>query len=62
MARPTLTDSNSAELRNYPFMVSFDKCNGSCNNLDNPSRRFCLLNKTKNVHLKVFNIIIEINE
>ena len=37
MARPTLIDLNldkyNQELRYYPFIVSLDRCNGSCNTL-----------------------------
>ena len=31
MVRPTLIDSNPIELKYCPFMISLDKCNGSCN-------------------------------
>ena len=31
MVRPTLIDSNPPEFKCYPFMISLDKCNGSCN-------------------------------
>ena len=30
MVRPTLIDLNPVELRYYPFMISLDKCTGSC--------------------------------
>ena len=30
MARPTLIDMNPNELKYYPFMISLNKCNGSC--------------------------------
>ena len=36
-------------------MVNLDRCNGSCNTLDNA-------NKTENVNLNVFNLIARINE
>ena len=29
--RPTLIDLNPVKLKCYPFMISLDKCNGSCN-------------------------------
>ena len=32
-ARPTLVDINSNEILFYLFMVSVNKCGGSCNNL-----------------------------
>ena len=34
MIRSTLIDVNPIELNDYPFMDSLDKCNGSCNVVD----------------------------
>ena len=31
MVRPILTDLNSVEVKYYLFMISLDKCTGSCN-------------------------------
>ena len=31
MARPTLLDLNSVESKYFSFMISLDKCTGSCN-------------------------------
>ena len=31
MVKPAFTDLNPIELKYYPFMISLDKCNGSCN-------------------------------
>ena len=66
MTRPTLIDLNPDEynqaLRYYPFMVKLDRCNGSYNNLDEPSGRRCVANKTEDINLKVFNMITRINE
>ena len=31
MIRPTVIDLNPAELKCYTFMISLDKCSGSCN-------------------------------
>ena len=33
MVRPILTDLNSVEVKYYLFMISLDKCTGSCNAL-----------------------------
>ena len=30
MVRPTLIDMNTAELKFYPFMISLNKCTGTC--------------------------------
>ena len=42
MVISTLIDFNSVELKYYQFMISLDKCNGSCNVL---SPKICV---TKN--------------
>ena len=61
MARSTLINLNPIELNYYPFMISLDKCNGSCNVYD-LSTQICVLSKTKNAHVKVFNMITRIYE
>ena len=39
MARPTLTDLNLVELNYYPFLITLDKYNGSCNAVDDLSMK-----------------------
>ena len=34
MVRPFLIDLNPVEFKNYLFMISLDKCSGSCNYLN----------------------------
>ena len=46
-ARSTLVNMNSDETIFYPFTVSINKCGGSCNTLDDPYTRVCVLNKVK---------------
>ena len=43
-------------------MINLDRCNGSCNTLDDPSDKICVPNETENLNLRVFNIKIGINE
>ena len=63
MNRPTLIDLNPVNFNYYPFMISPDKCNGSCNNaVDDLSAKVCVPSKTKDVTVKVINIIKRINE
>ena len=56
MTRPTIIDLNPGKhnqgLRQYTFMVNLDRCDGSCNTLDDPLIRTCVPNKTENVNLK----------
>ena len=41
MCRSTLIDLNPIELNNYPFMISLDKRNGTCNVFDDLSAKIC---------------------
>ena len=40
-------------------MISLDKCNGSCNVL---SPKICALKETKDINVKVFNMLTNKNE
>ena len=42
-------------------MVYLDRCNGSCNILNDASGRMHIPNKTGEVNLGFFNIIVRIN-
>ena len=59
MVRPTLIDLNPVELKYYPFMISLNKCTGSCNVL---SPKICDPKETKDINIKAFNIITNKNE
>ena len=43
-------------------MISLDKCNGACNVIDNIPIKVCIPSKTKDVNVKIFNIITRIKE
>ena len=62
MIRPFLIDLNPVELKYYPFMISLNKCNGSCNSVNDISMKICVPSKTKDVNVKVFNMITNRNE
>ena len=47
MVRPTLIDLNPVELRYYPFMISLDKCTGSCLILNVLSSKICVPKEIK---------------
>ena len=46
----------------YPFMISLDKCNGSCNIVDDLSTKISFLSKSEDVNVKVLNMIRRIKE
>ena len=54
---PGINLGNPAELKYYPFMISFDKCSGICNSVDDLSTKICVFSKAKDVNVKVFNMI-----
>ena len=54
MVRCTLIDMNPVELKYYPFMISLNKCTGSCNVL---SLKICVPKETKDINVKAFNMI-----
>ena len=57
ITRPMLIDFNLIELNYYPFMVSLDKSNRSCNAFDDLSTKLCVLSNIKNEDAKTFSII-----
>ena len=59
MVRPTIIDMNPVELKYYPFMISLNKCAGSCNVL---SKKICVPKETKYINVKAFNIITNKDE
>ena len=48
--KSALIDLNPVELRYYPFIVSLDKCSGSCNVL---SPKICAPKETKYINVRV---------
>ena len=59
MIRPTFIDLNHVKLKYYPFMISLDKCTGSCN-VWSPKKY--VPKETKDINVKAFNMITNKNE
>ena len=63
MIRPTLIDNlNPIDITHHPFIISLNKCNGSCNVVDDLSTKIHAPSETKDVNVKVFNMIKRINK
>ena len=60
--RPAIIEVNSNETPFYPFTAGFNKCDGSCNAIDDLYTRVCVPNKVTNMNIKVFNLMSGINE
>ena len=46
----------------YPFSVKINKCSGNCNNINGPYARICVPDVTKDLNVKVFNLMSRTNE
>ena len=62
MSRPKILDINPNEPVFYPYSINVSKCSGSCNNIKDPFAKLCVPDITKNINVKVFNLMAIINE
>ena len=61
-ARPQVINVNGDEPVFFPFRTETSKCSGSCNNINYPYATICVPNVTKNLNVKVFNLMSRTNE
>ena len=54
--RTEIVNVNSNEPVFYPFSIKTSKCSGSCNNINDPCAKICVLD-VKNLNVKVFNLM-----
>ena len=57
--RPKIINVNSNEPVFYPFSIKTSKCSGSCNNINDPYAKICVI---KDLNVKVFNLMSKTNE
>ena len=64
MPRPKILDVNKGvgKALLYPYNVLENKCSGSCNTLDDPMAKLCVLNTIKGINMKVYNFLMRLNE
>ena len=60
--RPQIVNINSNESTFFPISLKKSKCNGSCNNINNPHAKLCVPDIVKNLNVKVFNLVSRTNE
>ena len=46
----------------FPYSIKTNKCRGSYNNINDPYSRLCNPGVTKNINVKVFNLMLRTNE
>ena len=61
-ARPKIIDVNNNEPVFYPYSIKVSKCSGSCNNINDPYAKLCVLDITKDINVNIFNLMARINE
>ena len=66
MIKPSLINLHSNEYSQefyyYPYAVKLDRCVGSCSTLNYLSIEVRVSNKTEDLNLSAFNVIMGINE
>ena len=60
--RPEIININSNNPKFYPFSVKINRCNGNCNNINDPYAKMCVSDTVKNLNVKVFNLMTLTNE
>ena len=55
--RPQIVNFNSDEPVFFPFSIKTSKCNGSCNNINDPYAKICVPDVIRNLNVKVFNLM-----
>ena len=60
--RPKIVNVNNDEPVFYPFSIKTSKYSGSCNNINDPYAKMCVLDVIKNINVKVFNLMSRTNE
>ena len=60
--RPEIININSNNPMFYPFSIKVNKCNGNCNNINDPYASICVPDIVKNLNVKVINLMSRTNE
>ena len=60
--RPQVININSDEPSFYPYSTLANKGSGSCNNVNDPYAKLCVLVVIKHNNIKVFNLVWRTND
>ena len=59
---PEIVNVNKGDPLFFPFRIKTNKCSGSCNNINSPFAKMCILDAVKNLNVKLFNLMSRTNE
>ena len=62
MSSPKIIDLNKDEPIFFPLSIKVNKCEGNCNNINDPMAKLCVPDIVKDMNVKVFNLLARINE
>ena len=62
MSIPKGIDLSKDEPVFYPYSIKINKYSGSCNTINDPFAKLCVPDITKNINVKIFNLMARINE
>ena len=54
--RSEIINVNSTEPVFYHYIITINKCKGSCNTINDPYAKLCVPDTFKNIDVKVFNV------
>ena len=60
--RSEIINVNTNEPMFYPYSIKINKCKGDCNTINDPYTKLCVSDTTKNINVKVFNLMSRTNE
>ena len=60
--RPEIGNVNSNVPVFFTFSIKTSKCNGSCNNVNDPYAKLCVPHVVRSLNIKVFNLMSRTNE
>ena len=55
-----IIDLNTNKPMFYPYSIKVNKCEGSCNTINDPYAKTCVPDEIKNTNVKVFNLMSRI--
>ena len=61
-ARPKIVNTNINDAIFYPFSIKINRCRVSCDDINDPYAKICVLDTVKNLNVKVFNLMTLTNE
>ena len=60
--RTEIINLNTNEPMFYLYCIKINRCKGNCNTINDPYAKICVPDQIKSINVKVFNLLLRINE